>query len=81
MDPEELFRGLYHETGLRTDVAKSIVIEQTDLARRKCCICLKVNGLGEHRQMKEEAVPSSTSFSCQEHPRQSTAQIKSSQID
>ena len=35
MDPEELFRGLSHERGLRTDVAKTIVMRLTDLARRQ----------------------------------------------
>ena len=35
MDPEELFCGLYHVRGLRTDVAKTIVMGQVDLARRR----------------------------------------------
>ena len=33
MDPEDLFRGLYHVTGLKTDVEKAIVMGQVGLAR------------------------------------------------
>ena len=35
MDPEDLFRGLYHVRGLKTDVAKTIVMGQVGLARRR----------------------------------------------
>ena len=35
MDPEELLCGLYHVRGLRTDVAKTIVMGQVDLACRR----------------------------------------------
>ena len=35
MDPEDLFRGLYHVIGLKTDVAKAIVMGQVGLARRR----------------------------------------------